>query len=117
MSIIIPSTQCYASGNCSFAMGYHTCANGICSRTVPLDSTLEATYISLVKRVGLDWKIEMHESRDEQRHLNYIESLRGNPNVEEAKVLKFTKIAGITNSNVVQTKSGGGEPDLIKITR
>ena len=66
------------------------------SPTLPIPNS-EATYVSLVKRVGLDWKIEMHESRDKQWHLNYIESLRGNPNVEEAKVLEFNKIAEVIN--------------------
>ena len=58
----------------------------------------DSTYVSLVKRVGLDWKIEMHESGDKHKHLNYIESLRGNPNVEEAKVLQFNKIAEVVNA-------------------
>jgi hypothetical protein len=76
--------------------------------------TSETTYVSLVKRVGLDWKIEMHESGDKSKHLNYIESLRGNPNVEEAKVLQFNKIAEVVNSKL-QYIAGSGSPSIIEI--
>lgn len=76
----------------------------------------ESTYLSLVKRAGLDWKIEMHESRDKQKHLNYIESLRGNPNVEEAKVLQFNKIAEVVNTkSPTTTKIEGPIIDEIKL--
>ena len=83
------------------------------AKVVPIS---EATYISLVKRVGLDWKIEMHESRDKQKHLNYIESLRGNPNVEEAKVLQFNKIADVINTkSPTSTKIEGPIINEIKL--
>jgi hypothetical protein len=83
------------------------------AKVVPIS---EATYISLVKRVGLDWKIEMHENRDKQKHLNYIESLRGNPNVEEAKVLQFNKIAEVINTkSPTSTKIEGPIINEIKL--
>jgi hypothetical protein len=68
----------------------------------------DATYVSLVKRTGLDWKIEMHESGDKSKHLNYIESLRGNPNVEEAKVLQFVKIAEVVNTKLSSNTGSDG---------
>ena len=74
----------------------------------------EPTYVSLVKRTGLDWKIEMHESGDKSKHLNYIESLRGNPNVEEAKVVQFNKIAEIVNSKL-SSNAGRGVPAITQI--
>lgn len=107
MSIIIGGS---ALNSC-----YYNTAYGVCTPPVQTVSPpSEATYVSLVKRVGLDWKIEMHESRDKQKHLNYIESLRGNPNVEVAKVLQFVKIAEITNVST-QSKGKSNEPDLDKI--
>jgi hypothetical protein len=76
----------------------------------------EATYVSLVKRAGLDWKIEMHESGDKSKHINYIESLRGNPNVEEAKVLQFVKIAEVVNTkSPTTTKINSPTIDEIKL--
>jgi hypothetical protein len=76
----------------------------------------DATYVSLVKRTGLDWKIEMHESGDKSKHLNYIESLRGNPNVEEAKVLQFVKIAEVVNTkSPTTTKINSPTIDEIKL--
>jgi hypothetical protein len=74
----------------------------------------EPTYVSLVKRTGLDWKIEMHESGDKSKHINYIESLRGNPNVEEAKVLQFNKIAEVVNSKL-SSNAGNGSPTITQI--
>jgi hypothetical protein len=74
----------------------------------------EPTYVSLVKRTGLDWKIEMHENRDKQKHLNYIESLRGNPNVEEAKVLQFVKIAEVVNTKL-SSNTGSDGPTITQI--
>ena len=58
--------------------------------------SLEKSYISTVKRVGIPWKIELSESQDIQSHLDYIENIKGDPTIEEAKVLQFTKIAGFT---------------------
>ena len=86
----------------NWAEGYGV--NHLPEKVVP---TSEVTYVSLVKRVGLDWKIEMHEHSDKSRHLNYIESLRGNPNVEEAKVLEFNKIAEVINMKVPSTIKSG----------
>lgn len=107
MSIII--------GGSSLNSSYYNTAYGVCAAPVQtIDQPFETTYVSLVKRVGLDWKIEMHESRDKQKHLNYIESLRGNPNVEIAKVLQFVKVAEITNTDNHSRKKGG-EPDLTRI--
>lgn len=95
----------------NWAEGYGV--NHLPEKAVP---NSEATYVSLVKRVGLDWKIEMHESRDKQKHLNYIESLRGNPNVEEAKVLQFNKIAEVVNTkSPTTTKIEGPIIDEIKL--
>jgi hypothetical protein len=56
----------------------------------------EKSYISMVKRIGIPWKIELAESQDIQSHLDYIESIKEDPVIEEAKILKFNKIAGFT---------------------
>lgn len=115
MSILIHPTSFCTICNHSFAMGYHNCACGGYSIAYPTQiEEAESSYVSLVKRVGLDWKIEMHESRDKKKHLEYINSLRGNPNIEEAKVLQFNKVAGFTNVST-QSKNKGIEPDLDKI--
>lgn len=97
-----------AVGCNSIAMGHNTCMQMPNSNMEPL------TYISLVKRIGQTWKIELTESTDLQSHLRYIESLRGNPNIEEAKVMQFTKVAGFTILTE-KKESHGGEPNLDKI--
>ena len=99
--------------NCS--TGYFMSSYGDDHTSAKVVPNSEATYVSLVKRVGLDWKIEMHESGDKQRHLNYIESLRGNPNVEEAKVLQFNKIAEMVNTKSPTTKIEGPIINEIKL--
>ena len=91
----------------SCAAGYFNDSYGADRSPAKVVQSSDATYISLVKRVGLDWKIEMHENSDKSRHLNYIESLRGNPNVEEAKVLEFNKIAEVINMKVPSTIKSG----------
>ena len=109
MSIII--------GGSALNSSYYNTAYGVCASSVQtIVPPSDATYVSLVKRVGLDWKIEMHESRDKQKHLNYIESLRGNPNVEEAKVLQFNKIAEVVNTkSPTTTKIDGPIINEIKL--
>lgn len=74
----------------------------------------EYTYVVLVKRPGFKWRIETVESSNKSVHLNYLESLRGIPDIEEAKVLQFTKIAGFVNENQAN-KNKGCEPELTKI--
>jgi hypothetical protein len=121
----IQATSGGAGGGYSFAAGCSNYACGTmstfptsCTRTditnQEVGNSQDKTYISLVKRVGKNWKIEMAESSDLQKHLTYIDTLRGDPNVEEAKVMQFTKVAGFT----ILTdgpKNKGSEPDLIKI--
>ena len=51
-----------------------------------IQSDQEVSYISMVKRIGVPWKIELNESRHLQEHLNYIERVRPDPGVEEVKV-------------------------------
>ena len=101
--------------------GLNSCAAGYFNNSYGADHTSakvvpnsEATYVSLVKRAGLDWKIEMHESGDKSKHINYIESLRGNPNVEEAKVLQFVKIAEVVNTKL-SSNTGSGGPTITQI--
>lgn len=74
----------------------------------------EYTYVVLVKRPGFKWRIETSESSDKRVHLNYLESLQGIPDIEEAKVLQFTKIAGFVNEKL-SNKNKGHEPELTKI--
>ena len=113
-SILDGSLYCKVE-NYSFVSGDNNYACGRHSVAYPTSvEESESSYVSLVKRVGLDWKIEMHESRDKKKHLEYIDSLRGNPNIEEAKVLQFNKIAGFTNVST-QSKNKGIEPELDKI--
>ncbi len=73
------------------------------SGSIPSDQ--EVSYISMVKRIGIPWKIELNESRQLQEHLNYIERVRTDPGVEEAKVMQFTKIAGYTILTDQQNKN------------
>jgi hypothetical protein len=109
MSIII--------GGSALNSSYYNTAYGVCASPVQtIVPPSDATYVSLVKRVGLDWKIEIHESGDKSKHINYIESLRGNPNVEEAKVLQFVKIAEVVNTkSPTTTKINSPTIDEIKL--